>query len=124
MILNIKISSRYENFIFHLEITTTCDDDFTSSTGNTCDDYITYNWCTANGSYGSGWGTCLDVWSGCTKFETFASWKNKETGYNALSCTVCGCKDTGISRQRAKNCSIVKMLSNRTVNYYKITPFL
>ena len=114
MILNIKISSRYENFIFHLEITTTCDDDFTSSAGRTCDDYITYNWCTANGAYGSGWHF----------FEIFASWKNKETGYNALSCTVCGCKDTGISRQRAKNCSIVKMLSNRTVNYYKITPFL
>ena len=53
-----------------------------SWTGKTCDDYLTNNWCTADGGYGSAWGG-----------TTFAKFKNFDTGYDASFCTVCGCKD-------------------------------
>ena len=63
-----------------------CHDDFTSHTGKTCDDYISHSFCTADGEYGSAW----------DDGHTFADFKNEETGYDASSCTVCGCKDAGI----------------------------
>ena len=59
-----------------------CDNNYVSSTGNTCQHYHDKDWCTANGGYGTGW---------LRSYGKFADWADPSTGLNALACKVCGC---------------------------------
>ena len=72
-----------------------CHDEFISSTGLTCDDYINKSLCTPTGGYGAAWAE-----------NTFATYANRTTGYDASSCSVCGCQSIGnIPRCTSKDVS-------------------
>jgi len=83
------MEKRQEDNTERSDLPTTCDPGWISNSDSTCKNYEDNNWCTQDGSYGTGWRK---------EFDNFQYWAD-DSGRSALVCPQCGCGKNGAMRQ-------------------------